>query len=1024
MKNAETFKKKVTYLLKSRRANYRIYNGMLFKVGIITLMTVQLVMAAGTVKGRVFDKKSKEALPAANILVKGTNIGTAADLDGNYFLNYVPAGQQVLVVTYIGYEPVEVEVIVPEDGVVIQDLMLSPVAIKGEVVVITGQAASQGAAINQQISSNTITNIVSSSKIRELPDESAAAALSRLPGVSLMEGDKVTIRGVQAKQNLVLVNGVQLPSTDMEDRSTNLGFFSSNMLSGIEVTKVLTPDMDANAIGGVVNLRLREAPTGFQSDVFAQGSYNTQDRTYPGQNFKVWGSVSNRFFNDKLGIFIQGNADRSNVGNDETTAGYDIDNSAAPYGEGEYQMLNFVFLDEENIITNYGGSVFLDYKLPNGKIILQNALAHTLNDNAKYRLEYDLSVTEVGYALNRDKHNKELLINALQVSYNFGKVKADLGLSHSFSDKATDIRYGDPGNEFGFQNVASDTTFIDNNGAPITYEGARRELTPEDVFNIKLKSDNWENAPIYGWCVTRNEAFKQHLYNGTLDFTVPVSLLRAISGDIKLGGKFTRSVRTNDVEAAYHRTGDDDFYNGVLDFLGPDDSLHVKKRPLYFSDVRNYDYDRGKYFFEGDYEFLYAMDKDMMDEFIPNAVSGWIKSRHEGNSLRDDFDGSELFTAAYIMGDFNIGPRLSLIGGGRFEHFNMDYTANFVYVTHSVDGDANEKTRTIERNDDTFFPNAQIRYKFTEWGDIRAAYSKTISRPDYIAIKPNVYYENGGAVSAGNSDLKPSIANNIDVYMSLYNNQIGLFTIGGFYKKIDDVFFQTKIYYPFLSYYGVSCPDSAGMVGAGLNIIPSQVPGRSTEVTTYVNNPNAAYIKGFELDWQTYFYYLPKPFNTLVLSANYTKTWSEMDYLQLELKDSTYKDGKIIKHIYKMVENKRNMRLLGQADDVINVALGVNHKGFAGRISYRYTGEMLTWIGVRPEEDEYIQPISRWDISLKQKLPIKGLVIGFEGINIFHSPEKTYRVFRRVANGPIFENEVTTRYIPRKFSLYLRYNFE
>jgi len=125
-----------------------------------------------------------------------------------------------------------------------------------------------------------------------------------------------------------------------------------------------------------------------------------------------------------------------------------------------------------------------------------------------------------------------------------------------------------------------------------------------------------------------------------------------------------------------------------------------------------------------------------------------------------------------------------------------------------------------------------------------------------------------------------------------------------------------------------------------------------------------------------------------------------------------------------MEEKKRNMRLLGQADDVINVALGVNYKGFAGRISYRYTGEMLTWIGVRPEEDEYIRPISRWDISLKQKLPIKGLVIGFEGINIFHSPEKTYRVFRRVANGPIFENEVTTRYIPRKFSLYLRYNFE
>ncbi|HPB01285.1 MAG TPA: carboxypeptidase-like regulatory domain-containing protein, partial [Candidatus Marinimicrobia bacterium] len=314
-------------------------------------------MATGTVKGRVFDKKTKEALPAANIIVSGTNIGTAADLDGNYFINYVPSGTQVLEVTYIGYEPIEVEVIVPEDGVVIQDLMLSPVAIKGEAVVITGQAASQGAAINQQISSNTITNIVSSSKIRELPDESAAAALSRLPGVSLMEGDKVAIRGIQAKQNLVLVNGVQLPSTDLEDRSTNLGFFSSNMLSGIEVVKVLTPDMDANAIGGVVNLRLREAPTGFQSDVFAQGSYNTQDRTYPGQNYKFWASASNRFFNDKLGVFIQGNAERSNVGNDVTTAGYTRDTGTEPYGEGIYQMKDFAFIDEENIITNYGGSV-------------------------------------------------------------------------------------------------------------------------------------------------------------------------------------------------------------------------------------------------------------------------------------------------------------------------------------------------------------------------------------------------------------------------------------------------------------------------------------------------------------------------------------------------------------------------------------------------------------------------------------------------------------------------------------------
>jgi TonB-dependent receptor len=1045
MKNAETFKKKVTYLLKSRRANYRIYNGMLFKVGIITLMTVQLVMAAGTVKGRVFDKKSKEALPAANILVKGTNIGTAADLDGNYFLNYVPAGQQVLVVTYIGYEPVEVEVIVPEDGVVIQDLMLSPVAIKGEAVVITGQAASQGAAINQQISSNTITNIVSSSKIRELPDESAAAALSRLPGVSLMEGDKVAIRGVQAKQNLVLVNGVQLPSTDLEDRSTNLGFFSSNMLSGIEVIKVLTPDMDANAIGGVVNLRLREAPTGFQSDVFAQGSYNTQDRTYPGQNFKFWASASNRFFNDKLGVFIQGNAERSNVGNDITSAGYTRDAGTEPYGEGIYQLKDFVFIDEENIITNYGGSIFLDYKLPNGKIILQNALTHTLNDNAKYRLEYDLSINEIGYALNRDKHNKELLINALQANYNFGLVQAELGLSHSFSDKNTDIRYGDPGNEFGFQNVKSDVPFVDDNGNPIYYDVTRRFFTPEDVYKIKVKEDDWENAEIYGWFVTRDEAFKQHLYNGTLDFTVPVSFLNIISGDIKLGGKYTLSTRTNDVEESYRRTGAADFYIGIdSTWLG--EQFNPATNPITFANLRNYDYEskRGKYFFEGDYPFQYALDKDLTDEFIEKLIYGWnhpwefnpsltksINYRHKAKSLRDDFDGSEVFSAVYLMGDLNIGPRLSLIGGGRFEHFNMNYDANFVYVKHSVDGDANDTTRSVDRTDDTFFPNAQLRYKFTEWGDIRAAYSKSISRPDFLAILPNVYYPKSDDALAGNPGLKPSIATNYDVYLSLYSNKIGLFSLGGFYKEIDDVFFRTQVYYPHLSYYGVDFPDSAEMVNAGLGILPAALPGSSNKVTTYVNNPNPAYIKGLELEWQTYFWYLPKPFNVLVLSANYTRTWSDMDYLQIETKDTTitYIDPKTGKPRtrteYQTIESvRKNTRLVGQADHLVNVALGVNYKGFAGRISFRLTDNMLSYVGIRPEEDEFTRTVTRWDISLKQKLPIKGLSIGFEGINIFHSPTETYKVFRRSSDTPIIENTATTQYEPRKFSLYLRYNFE
>ena len=105
-------------------------------------------------------------------------------------------------------------------------------------------------------------------KLQELPDESAAAALSRLPGISLMNGDQVVIRGIQAKQNLILVNGIQLPSTDVNTRATNLGFISSNMLDGIEVVNFPFND---------------KFPKGM---LVVQDGYNFSGDTLKNQNFK------------------------------------------------------------------------------------------------------------------------------------------------------------------------------------------------------------------------------------------------------------------------------------------------------------------------------------------------------------------------------------------------------------------------------------------------------------------------------------------------------------------------------------------------------------------------------------------------------------------------------------------------------------------------------------------------------------------------------------------------------------------
>ena len=208
----------------------------------------------GKIQGTVKDSTTGEPLIGANVIIEGTSLGAASDLEGKYVITQIPAGSYTMIVRYIGYEQKRFTVEVLENKTNQVDVELVGKVIQGEEIVVTAQAKGQREAINQQLTSNTIINVVSSEKIHQLPDDNAATALSRLPGVSLMNGDQVVIRGVQAKLNQILVNGIELPSTDMNNRATNLGFISSNMLSGIEVIKAITPDMDQLVVGLILLL--------------------------------------------------------------------------------------------------------------------------------------------------------------------------------------------------------------------------------------------------------------------------------------------------------------------------------------------------------------------------------------------------------------------------------------------------------------------------------------------------------------------------------------------------------------------------------------------------------------------------------------------------------------------------------------------------------------------------------------------------------------------------------------------------
>ncbi len=227
-----------------------------------------------TLKGTVVDSISKEILPGANIILVGTIIGTASDNEGKFVIRNIPPGNYKIRATYVGFKENEIDLKLIAGRTIEILIKLKPASVEGKTVTITAHSNSQIDAINKQLSSEQITNVVSSERILKLPDINAADVAARLPGVSLIrnggEGAEIVIRGLAPQYNQVTIDGIQLPpniavngeytqSSLVGDRSTNLSMISSGILGGIEVIKAITPDMDAAVFGGIVNFDLKES---------------------------------------------------------------------------------------------------------------------------------------------------------------------------------------------------------------------------------------------------------------------------------------------------------------------------------------------------------------------------------------------------------------------------------------------------------------------------------------------------------------------------------------------------------------------------------------------------------------------------------------------------------------------------------------------------------------------------------------------------------------------------------------------
>ena len=951
---------------------HRFYGYPHYIFSLIVLVTVitctTLLADNGKIRGKVIDVSSKEPLFGASLIIEGTSIGSSTDFEGEYLILQAPAGKHLLIVSYVGYKRKEIPVNIIVGQTLDIDIELEFSTINLEELVVTAQLEGQASAINQQITSNTIVNIVSKDKIQELPDQNAAESLGRLPGISLQrnngEGQKVVIRGLTPRFSAITINGIQVPatsqpgdfstsvSTDADDRSVDLSMISPDVLEGIEVFKALRPDLDGDAIGGTVNFTTKKAPEGRLSSVRLFGGYNNLEDDYG--NFRGSIYYSDRFFADekgksKLGIVMSGNFQRANRASDAAGGSYlwlgEIE------GEPYYQTSEVKLTKHNEIRKRFGFNLSADYEISENHSVFFTGLWAGTNKN-----EQDMSHV---YSINGGDHFRRMFDREVDLStwnsslsgkHLFGLAEIEWTAAYSVSNENTPV---------GYYNEFQEASAFDN--------ASPNNITPERVISI---AHNDPLAATINRGFLQTEDIKEENLVAKIDLKYPFSIGYNISGYVKLGAKTRIKNRVknidqwggnrwvvsqpimNDYPGAFipGTSGSGDI--SIINFLSDQESLDG--------------------FLGGDYPFNEVIDFAKLRAYN-DEYADYFKDVQNYRVDVQDYDAGETVNSVYLMTEIKWKQILTLMPGFRYERTLTDYQTNVInpnttgILLHSALNDT-----TGNRKYGNFLPMVHLRIKPFEWMDLRLAYTQSLSRPSYLNLIPYEAVDQDALILRyGNPNLEETKATNYDAYLSLYHSQFGLFTIGKFYKLLTGIdYIRTRLYTTNVYY----APYLDNLKGWQV-IHPENLEDETT-------------VDGWEFELQTNLRFLPSPFDGILLYANYTIIDTKTFYPYTIYKTSTIPRPPYV--VTETTDTTRTGRMIGQANQIANLTIGYEKADFSARLSMTYQGDALRGnISNSEATDELDKATVRWDLVVQQHI-LENLSLILQLNNITSQREETY----------------------------------
>lgn len=1004
-------------------------------------------------KGIVIDGSNGEPLIGVNVVVQGTSLGASTDIEGHFRIPYIPERIVVVKVSCVGYEPNVSEVDFSKNKEISLNVQLRPIVIKGEEVVVTAQMRGQIAAMNQQITSNTIMNVVSEEKIKELPDANAAEAIGRLPGVSIIrnggEASQVVLRGLSSKYSNITVDGVRIPATDANTRDVDLITMSQGSLAGIELYKTLTPDQDADAIAGTVNLVTRKAPTERELRFDLSGDYNNLMKSAKQYDFQL--RYGERFFDDVLGIQLQGNIEskirsKENIAYDyqlkqsnDYIAGFPNDS------HNDYYLLGYftsTFTDE--LRTRKGIQGIIDINTPDsgsvklsglysgtGRNITTNSRVYVGADASSY-WDYNYDYKELRISTNNASLQGKNFLGGFEFTWCASYAQSVTDNPYDFA-----LKFTEPG--------GGGTSGVIIGG------GGHTTAPPVNVKDqlLALAANNYAAAACSTGVYTKQNNADQEKTT-YLNMIKNYTLGNYLSGELKFGGKYKEKNRwmNDDVYDDNNYLHGYTFSNGIDTVALLSSRFASYYKSSISTNLTNFiDNPPGTRNILGTYPFTPLINVDALKlwySFFKNANNKDANNNSNpefissGVGTVTDYNVTERVSSGYLMNTFNFGQFASLLAGVRVETEKNDYIAKYTTGSLGLIGIAVSVSKplvdsTAQFSQTIWLPNLQLTLRPTDFLNVRLAAYKAIARPDYNLRLPQFFDQsqsgNQQLLTSGNQNLKDMVAWNYEVNTQVFGGSVGLISVSAFYKRIDNFIHITDKLTLDRTHYDSLC--QVYNLSFSNPVISNLIHTFNSMLTVIPYNDNQpSYVWGLEFEHQMNFNFLPGYLRNITLSYNISLTRSLTHILLGKTITTVTRDSSYNALTHKWTySNTQHFTQTFEQDDrdsegqpklYGNAALGYDIGGFSARVSFFYQDKYVKQYSATGQSDDVVDPFFKMDLTLKQQIT-KTLTIILNMNNLTNRSEtESQENTVTINNISTWKNPLTAELYGRTIDLGLR----